>query len=287
MDHPMKRSNRILNGYVVIYRPESPSAMKSKVWDGYIYEHIYVIENDIGRQVRKDEVVHHMDCDRSNNRLSNLLLLPESQHVKLHAWMDKGCKISKTGDNPIKECSCGARIYSGEGKHCSLKCAGEACRKVKRPSKEQLEKDVAENSFLELSRRYGISDNAIRKWCNAYGINHSKGNRFFKGEKPSKEELLKLLGDKNQKEIGKDFEVSQDTIGEWIKLRGVSKEELESLENERFIKKIPYSKDEIEDQLKETGGLRKAAEAFNISRNMLYTWMDKLKIEWRNLIQAE
>lgn len=44
-------------------------------------------------------------------------------------------------------------------------------RKVERPSKEILEKEINESSFCALGRKYGVSDNAIRKWCKAYKIN--------------------------------------------------------------------------------------------------------------------
>lgn len=47
-------------------------------------------------------------------------------------------------------------------------------RKVERPSKETLEYELKNNSYLALSRKYKVSDNAIRKWCKRYGIEHRK-----------------------------------------------------------------------------------------------------------------
>lgn len=47
-------------------------------------------------------------------------------------------------------------------------------RKVERPSKEILEKEIQENSFCALGRKYKVSDNAIRKWCKYYDIKLSK-----------------------------------------------------------------------------------------------------------------
>lgn len=43
-------------------------------------------------------------------------------------------------------------------------------RKVERPSKEELEKMIWETSVLEVSRKYGVSDVAVAKWCKNYGI---------------------------------------------------------------------------------------------------------------------
>ena len=37
-------------------------------------------------------------------------------------------------------------------------------RKVERPAYEQLIKDVASMGFVATGRKYGVSDNAVRKW---------------------------------------------------------------------------------------------------------------------------
>ncbi|HYB30775.1 MAG TPA: hypothetical protein VEF89_29530 [Solirubrobacteraceae bacterium] len=41
-------------------------------------------------------------------------------------------------------------------------------RKVERPTYEQLMADVSSMSFLAVGRKYGVSDNAIRKWIRWY-----------------------------------------------------------------------------------------------------------------------
>lgn len=47
-------------------------------------------------------------------------------------------------------------------------------RKVERPSKEELEVLIKTESFLEIGRKYGVSDNAIRKWCKMYDLPYTK-----------------------------------------------------------------------------------------------------------------
>ena len=51
-----KRSPRLLNGYRVIYNPDWPSAMKDRNYNGYVYEHRYVMELEIGRTLKKTNV---------------------------------------------------------------------------------------------------------------------------------------------------------------------------------------------------------------------------------------
>ena len=64
---------------------------------------------------------------------------------------------------------CGKKI-SKKAKKCKRCAKLEQPRKVSRPSKEILEKEIQENSFVALGKKYGVSDNAIRKWCKSYNI---------------------------------------------------------------------------------------------------------------------
>lgn len=53
---------------------------------------------------------------------------------------------------------------------CSQACRLLANRKVKRPSAEDLIKDVADMTWESVGKKYGVSSNAVRKWFHAYGI---------------------------------------------------------------------------------------------------------------------
>jgi len=55
-------------------------------------------------------------------------------------------------------------------KFCSSKCSNMNSRRAKRPTKEELEKDIEEMSWLAIGKKYGVSDNAVRKWAKAYKI---------------------------------------------------------------------------------------------------------------------
>jgi hypothetical protein len=75
-------------------------------------------------------------------------------------------KIQSTGVCP----ECNTPVYGT--KYCSVKCSSECNRKIKnRPTKEVLCKELKETNFLVTGKKYGVSDNAIRKWVRSYGLN--------------------------------------------------------------------------------------------------------------------
>lgn len=74
--HRKKRGD----GYIGLYYPSYPRSGK----DGYVMEHIFVMEQSIGRPLKDDEVVHHINHIRDDNRLENLQLMTFKEHMSLH-----------------------------------------------------------------------------------------------------------------------------------------------------------------------------------------------------------
>lgn len=58
----------------------------------YRLQHRYIIENSLGRSISRGEVVHHINGDKKDNRLENLMLMSNSEHSRLHAKMRRDIK---------------------------------------------------------------------------------------------------------------------------------------------------------------------------------------------------
>lgn len=64
--------------YAVV--PEHPNATKHN----YVLHHRVVMENEIGRLLNEEEVVHHIDGNKKNNDIENLELHSRKGHAELH-----------------------------------------------------------------------------------------------------------------------------------------------------------------------------------------------------------
>lgn len=68
-------------GYPMLYLPNHHRAKGN----GYVFEHIAIAEQELGRELRDNEVVHHIDGDKTNNHPSNLEVFADNtEHVREH-----------------------------------------------------------------------------------------------------------------------------------------------------------------------------------------------------------
>lgn len=63
-----------------------------QIYGKRIREHRWIVEKVLGRKLKKDEVVHHIDGNKSNNENSNLLVCIKSYHQSMHRRMTSNGK---------------------------------------------------------------------------------------------------------------------------------------------------------------------------------------------------
>lgn len=150
--------------------------------DGSVYLHRHIASINLGRWLTTDEHVHHLDENRLNNDDSNLILLTNSEHSKLHNPMSEYSSDGRTLETYM--CStCGIEFHplraSKTKLYCSPECSHKAAIKNKELTKEVLDELIPITSWVALGGMFGYTDNGIKKRAKALGcdITKSKNRR--------------------------------------------------------------------------------------------------------------
>jgi hypothetical protein len=120
----------------------------------------------------------HINGIHNDNRIDNLRILCPNCHSQTHTYAgraNKKVKQPKIIKHPVKiikqhtMCVCG-NVKSKYSVKC-IECQHIKRRTQDRPSVDELINDIKQSSYLLVSKKYGVSDNAIRKWVKSYGFN--------------------------------------------------------------------------------------------------------------------
>jgi hypothetical protein len=121
-------------------------------------------------------ILDHVNGVATDNRIENLRIVCPN----CAATLDTHCGRKNLLPRERRSClHCGAEFFAKYSSHryCSHDCGVHSKgprdprperRKVQRPTYEQLMAEVESMSFVAIGRKYGVSDNAVRKWIRWY-----------------------------------------------------------------------------------------------------------------------
>lgn len=160
---------------LVIYKGGACSicGYNKPIWNVYDFHHRDPSKKDFsisGKSWSFDRLKQEVDkCD----------LLCRNCHSEVHWKLQQEVRQERMKINRICEkledieCEVCQKIFHPDSKltkFCSGVCAKFARRKVVRPSIEQLKEDIDNLTWVAIGKKYGVSDNAIKKWARSYKI---------------------------------------------------------------------------------------------------------------------
>ena len=118
-------------------------------------------------------ILDHINGVHDDNRLENLRIVCPN----CNAGLDTHCgRSNRMGPRDCLYCGETFRPRYSRQQYCSQVCGTHSSshepkpqnRKVERPNYAQLLRDLEETNYSAVGRKYGVSDNAVRKWVRAY-----------------------------------------------------------------------------------------------------------------------
>jgi len=122
-------------------------------------------------------ILDHINGERTDNRLQNLRIVCPNCNATLDTHCGRSARL-RPPEVPCERCGSHFRPNAPRQRFCSCDCGQRAKRPYRprpadrrvpeRPPYDQLLAEVEVLGWVGVGRKYGVSDNAIRKWVRAY-----------------------------------------------------------------------------------------------------------------------
>lgn len=163
-------SNNFENGYNLTKGGDS--ATYSKLTEKQVEEIIKLLQNTA---ISQEEIAKQYQVTQRTISGINIGQCWKKEKTIYPLRDNSTCIKSKIQLAEKKYCiDCGIEI-TPNAQRC-IKCAQLNSRRIERPSRDKLKNLIRTKPFLEIGKMYGVSDNAIRKWCKAEKLPYKKSD---------------------------------------------------------------------------------------------------------------
>jgi ribosomal protein S27AE len=156
----------------------SRTSLKKRLYEAGLKQPVCELcgQGELWRGRRLGLILDHINGVSDDNRLENLRIVCPNCAATLDTHCARGRRVSRAEQECLR---CGISFlpkYAAQ-RYCSRACGTRwdrkgvprpAARRVERPPYPQLLREVRALGYCGTARRYGVSDNAIRKWIRVY-----------------------------------------------------------------------------------------------------------------------
>jgi len=170
----LSRYNKIPLSLILVENSEykSTNNLKKRLYNENILERKCILcgQNENWNGAHMSLILDHINGVSNDNRIKNLRIVCPNCNATLPTFAGKNIKTNrdkiitpKIRKKKIRYCNKCGSPHSGKSGIC-ITCSRIKSRKVEHPTHEQLLMDIKELGYSGTGRKYGVSDNAIRKW---------------------------------------------------------------------------------------------------------------------------
>ena len=174
----LKRPPKPLEELLVEGSPQSRGNLKRRLYSEGLKDRTCEVcgQGEWWQGRRMSLILDHVNGVATDNRLENLRIVCPNCAATLETHCGRKLRVSDR-ERLCKRCGKSFEPYARLQQYCSRECGQRwprtgkpipATRKVERPPYERLRSEIAESGYSAVGRRYGVSDNAIRKWIRTY-----------------------------------------------------------------------------------------------------------------------
>lgn len=116
-------------------------------------------------------ILDHINGCNNDDRLENLRWVCPNCNQQLETTGFKKMRVKNSQEIKKYYCkNCGNELATNSKTGLCFQCSNVSKRVCDRPNREELKKLIRALPFTQIAKKFGVTDNAVRKWCISYGL---------------------------------------------------------------------------------------------------------------------